>query len=64
MELVIRSVSQVGPGYCTEIMHLVIQPLYINLRSAIDNSNAAQQVILLNLLKVILFENESLFYKT
>lgn len=64
MELIIRSISQVSPDYCTEIMHMVIKPLCLNLRSAIDNKNAAQQVILLNLLKVILFENESLFYKT
>ena len=64
MELVIRSISQVSPDYCTEIMHMIIKPLYLNLRSAIDNKNAAQQVILLNLLKVILFENESLFYKS
>ena len=50
--------------YCTEIMHMVINPLCLNLRQAIDKGNAAQQAILLNLLKVILFENESLFYKT
>ena len=43
---------------------MVINPLCLNLRQAIDEGNAAQQAILLNLLKVILFENESLFYKT
>ena len=64
MELMIRAVSQVGPDYCMEIMHMVIKPLCSNLRTAIDNQNDAQQVILLNLLKVILFEHESLFYKS
>ena len=61
MELVIRSISQYS-GLCSEIMHMIIQPLVATLRTSIDNENAAQQVILLNLLKVILFENERLFF--
>jgi hypothetical protein len=61
MELVIRSISQYS-DLCTEILHLIIRPLVSTLRTAIDNQNAAQQVILLNLLKVILFENERLFF--
>ena len=41
MELIIRSISQFSPDYCTEIMHMIIKPLLINLRSAIDNKNDA-----------------------
>ena len=37
-------------------MHLIITPIIKTLRTAIDNSNNAQQVHVLNLLRVILFE--------
>ena len=42
----------------------MISPVVKTLRVAIDNQNPAQQVILLNLLKVILFENETYFFKS
>lgn len=60
MELILRSISAYA-DLCTEIMHLILEKLIETLRVAIDNRNDAQQVILLNLLKVILFENERLF---
>ena len=61
MELIIRSISQYEI-ICTDIIHLIIGRLVQTLRVAIDSKNDAQQVILLNLLKVILFEHEKLFY--
>ena len=61
MELIIRSISQYKT-MCTEIIHLIIERLVLTLRVAIDSKNDAQQVILLNLLKVVLFEHEKLFY--
>ena len=61
MELIIRSVSQYDKA-ATDIIHLIIGRLVQTLRVAIDNKNEAQQVILLNLLKVILFEHEKLFF--
>ena len=61
MELIIRSISPYS-HLCTEIMHMILNPLIQTLRIAIDNKNDAQQVILLNLLKVILFENERRFF--
>ena len=61
MELIIRSINPYK-DLATEIIHLIIRPVIQTLRTALDNENSAQQVILLNLLNVILFENESLFF--
>jgi len=60
MELVIRSISHFN-DLCTDIIHLIIDRLVQTLRVAIESNNDAQQVILLNLLKVILFEHEKQF---
>ena len=61
MELILRSIKA-NEKLLTEILHLIIWPIVNTLRIAIDNQNPALQVILLNLLKVILFENEREFY--
>lgn len=42
--------------------HIIIMPVVKTLRQSIDSDNVAQQVHLLNLLKVILFECN--FYST
>jgi hypothetical protein len=55
MELILRSINQYKE-LVQEITHLIIKPVVKTLRCAIDNSNNAQQVHLLNLLRVILFE--------
>jgi hypothetical protein len=61
MELILRSINQ-HPDWLTEILHLIIGPVVNTLKIAIDNQNPALQVIILNLLKVILFENEVHFF--
>jgi hypothetical protein len=57
MELLLNSVKDL-PDLSREIKHLIINPVITTLRNAIDNRNDAEQVHLLNLLKVILFEGE------
>lgn len=55
MELILKSV-QPYKDLANEIAHVIIMPVVKTLRQSIDNGNVAQQVHLLNLLKVIFFE--------
>lgn len=55
MELILKSV-QPYKDLANEIAHVIIKPVVKTLRQSIDNGNVAQQVHLLNLLKVIFFE--------
>ena len=55
MEQILRAINQYK-DLSQEITHLIITPIVKTLRTSIDNSNNAQQVHILNLLRVILFE--------
>lgn len=61
MELILKSV-QPYKELAQEVSHIIIMPVVKTLRQSIESGNAAQQVHLLNLLKVILFECN--FYPT
>ena len=61
MELILNSIKDF-PDLEREIKHLIVSPLVKTLRTAIDNKNDAEQVHLLNLLRVIIFEGE--FYSS
>jgi len=61
MELILNSIKDF-PDLEREIKHLIVSPLVKTLRTAIDNKNDAEQVHLLNLLRVIMFEGE--FYSS
>ena len=56
LELVLKSV-ETYKELAAEVTHLIINPIVRTLRQSIDNANVAQQVHLLNLLKVALFES-------
>ena len=57
MELILNSIKDFS-DLEREIKHMIIGPIIKTLRTAIDNKNDAEQVHLLNLLRVILFEGE------
>lgn len=55
MELILNSVEQFKE-LSTELRHIIVRPVIKTLQQAIELKNDAQQVHLLNLLKVIIFE--------
>lgn len=57
MELILNSIKDFS-DLVREIKHLIVGPIAKTLRTAIDNKNDAEQVHLLNLLRVILFDGE------
>ena len=57
MELILNSIKDFA-DLEREIKHIIVGPIVKTLRTAIDNKNDAEQVHLLNLLRVILFEGE------
>ena len=62
MELILNSIKDY-PDLEREIKHMIVGPIVKTLRTAIDNKNDAEQVHLLNLLRVILFEGEFYSHK-
>ena len=57
MELILNSIKDFA-DLEREIKHLIVGPIIKTLRTALDNKNDAEQVNLLNLLRVVLFEGE------
>jgi hypothetical protein len=57
MELILNSIKDYS-DLVREIKHMIIGPIIKTLRTAIDNRNDAEQVHILNLLRVVLFEGE------
>lgn len=55
MELILKSVEPYKE-LAQEVSHIIVMPVIRTLRQSINAANEAQQVHLLNLLKVILFE--------
>ena len=57
MELILNSIKDL-PDLSREIKHMIINPVITTLSNAVANGNDAEQVHLLNLLRIILFEGE------